>query len=1018
MKTMGIMKKSVIENNSEKISVIAFSATSKVYEDVQLQGYNPDFHRVNSLNQDEYEKVLEDCQAEVIVLVDVDRFPLGALSGLLSRYYQEAKKEDICYFSTTGKLRWWENFSSRHLGSVRAEISGSPVLIGQKKHFRKAYAAGDLNENLLVAAGYSLQKKYMKFRALKAYGTMPEATPRHVRGLALKYTFQIPCRYLLSGAFFRNLLEVKGKVQRDMVFRMLVILFAVFSFLYMPFISKDYGISGDEIMEHNHSQLVLNYFENGDKAATYQPKTTTHFYGISLQIICGAIARYCHVDDVYAMRHVVCALTGALGVLFAGLLGLRWGGGLCGLLSILLMFFTPRYFGHSMNNLKDIPFAVGYLISIYYTIRLFDTYPYFKLRNVLGLILGFTLALSTRSGGLVLFPMTLMYAGLFYILYYGVREFYKFGKYAKNIGDILSILFIACVISYFLSILLWPFALEKPFSNMFVSLKQFTHFSIGLRTIFEGKQMMSNMLPWNYAPEYFMIAVPVVTLAGFWGYMAYCFFRKKEFSLISYFLLFSAIFPVFWVIYKNSNLYGGIRHLLFVMPVMVVIAGRFWTLLIRRSGKWSGIALAIIFMAGLSLPVSHMIRNHPNDYIYFNELIGGVKGAYGDYEIDYYYNALKESVDWLKEHEDYKNRKIKIITNHAGILEHYFRKDTNVTIAYTRYYEKYSKDWDYAVFSNVYINTFQLKHGLFPPPGTVYTSEVDRKPASVVIKRGNKEELQGFQLGNEGKLKEGLEVFQEVIKKQPHNEEIWARMSKYCYQLNRPVEAEKFAQQALKLHPELNEPLYILAVSSMQQKKYNEALQAAQKMLDQNIASIDAYYLKALVFKKMGRYKEAIQQLNLGLSYRPKNDRALVLAADILKINRNYEQAVKIYSQALEIRNTVQTAVALADCYVRMGDYEKAEHLLTSAQKAQGNYFPLYIARLRMSIRQNDLQGAATLLQQLGNTNDADLYILQGAYQKAVGKKQEALACVEEALKLEPANRDALELKELLISGK
>ena len=43
-----------------------------------------------------------------------------------------------------------------------------------------------------------------------------------------------------------------------------------------------------------------------------------------------------------------------------GLLGMRFGGGLCGLISMLLLFFSPRFFGHSMNNLKDIPFAVGY----------------------------------------------------------------------------------------------------------------------------------------------------------------------------------------------------------------------------------------------------------------------------------------------------------------------------------------------------------------------------------------------------------------------------------------------------------------------------------------------------------------------------------------------------------------------------------------------------------------------------------------------------------------------------------
>lgn len=43
-----------------------------------------------------------------------------------------------------------------------------------------------------------------------------------------------------------------------------------------------------------------------------------------------------------------------------------------------------------------------------------------------------------------------------------------------------------------------------------------------------------------------------------------------------------------------------------------------------------------------------MAKNHPNDYVYFNELVGGLHGAYGDYETDYYYNALKKGDGWFK----------------------------------------------------------------------------------------------------------------------------------------------------------------------------------------------------------------------------------------------------------------------------------------------------------------------------------------------------------------------------------
>jgi len=33
--------------------------------------------------------------------------------------------------------------------------------------------------------------------------------------------------------------------------------------------------------------------------------------------------------------------------------------------------------------------------------------------------------------------------------------------------------------------------------------------------------------------------------------------------------------------------------------------------------------------------------------VYYNELIGGVRGAYGKYELDYWGNSYKEAVDWI-----------------------------------------------------------------------------------------------------------------------------------------------------------------------------------------------------------------------------------------------------------------------------------------------------------------------------------------------------------------------------------
>lgn len=62
------------------------------------------------------------------------------------------------------------------------------------------------------------------------------------------------------------------------------------------------------------------------------------------------------------------------------------------------------------------------------------------------------------------------------------------------------------------------------------------------------------------------------------------------------------------------------------------------------SPKYLKGVMVVVFVGLLFLPARHMAVNHPNDYVYFSELVGGLRGAYGDYETDYYYNSLKKGV--------------------------------------------------------------------------------------------------------------------------------------------------------------------------------------------------------------------------------------------------------------------------------------------------------------------------------------------------------------------------------------
>ena len=46
-------------------------------------------------------------------------------------------------------------------------------------------------------------------------------------------------------------------------------------------------------------------------------------------------------------------------------------------------------------------------------------------------------------------------------------------------------------------------------------------------------------------------------------------------------------------------------------------------------------------------PVGWTIRNHPHEYVYFNPLVGGLDGAFGNYETDYWGNSIRMASEWL-----------------------------------------------------------------------------------------------------------------------------------------------------------------------------------------------------------------------------------------------------------------------------------------------------------------------------------------------------------------------------------
>lgn len=637
--------------------------------------------------------------------------------------------------------------------------------------------------------------------------------------------------------------------------------------IIMTTMSRDAGISGDEFTQYDWADTaIIPYYTEGKQAALEDNKKLMHLYGSSFDTFTAIMARITGTDDVYGLRHFWNAVFGFFCMLFAALIikkltrGYKWAA-----IGLILLFFTPRLLGDSLNNPKDIPFAAGYIIGIYYALKYYGRNGG-RLSQVIGLILGISLAISIRIGGLVLIPTIALYAGIRYIQQIGWKQFisFKWNGFVRFIAGFLGISFAA----YIIGIAPWPYGIEEPFTNPFNALKAFTNFEATLRQLFEGKMMDSAMLPSYYLSKYLLITLPLSCLAGLLIYLAVNALKRKAVWDESLIILFAAVFPVFYIWLQKSNVYGGMRQILFVVPCLIIVAVYGFFLLEKWFSKIKVMQMAIPGAALLlSAPAAiHTFKNHPLQYVYFNELVGGVNGAYSYYEMDYYLASLRQSSEWLLENVIRKNpdKKFEVLTYGMDHVKYYMRNDKNVHVGFTRTDERSNKDWDYTIFYNGFTDHDRLSNGAYPPVGTVFTPKVDGKPMGWVIKRPSRADYEGFvALDKTKNYRLAAEKFNEYLKADQKNSEVWFYLSNAYANLGNLDSAIYAAEESLKVFPESSKSLFALNSFYGAQQKFDKAEAVMQKYIDSRPNDPDGWMMLAqsqFGSRKMDAAKLSIQK--------------------------------------------------------------------------------------------------------------------------------------------------------------
>jgi len=430
---------------------------------------------------------------------------------------------------------------------------------------------------------------------------------------------------------------------------------------------KNFGITADEKVAYDLGRNFIQYFS---RPSTYK-NTIEKYYGQSDYAMRNTplMSQYyrlyptflslINTKGYYEWYHLLNILFGlTIFVAFYFLLYKIYRDGKLAIVGPIALFLTPRFLGDLPANPKDMPFAVFYFLSLC-AIYLLPK-PSMGRAIILGLLFGLTQ--SQRMVGFSIYLIFLIY------------QIYSRVKISKLIPE----LFLILTTAFFIMMATWPLVGMNIFQNLPQALFSAQKYEEWNNTmLYFGKFLNKDERPWHYLFTWLFITTPLTTLIFSLSWLGRL---KKLFKTPIAFLFFLAlIINVVFYLVIQPVVYNGIRHFLYLIPIITVLAVlAFYDLLKNRKSRNIIIILTAVYSAWV---LTQMILLHPYQYIYFNEISGGLKGAKDKFEIDYWGASYKEATDFVVNYKKQNSlQNVKVYSCNEAFAVQYFAKGEFVVV--------------------------------------------------------------------------------------------------------------------------------------------------------------------------------------------------------------------------------------------------------------------------------------------------------------------------------------------------
>ncbi len=313
------------------------------------------------------------------------------------------------------------------------------------------------------------------------------------------------------------------------------------------------------------------------------------------------------------------------------------------ILSTSLYLLYPYLFGHSLFNMKDIPFLSIWLVTTFYFLDIIeDIYLDKKVLYRKIVVVSFLAAylISIRILGVLIFLQVLISL----IILFNIKNLNLLSFVKTYFKEFLTSFLILISFVYLMNPILWLDPYE--FIN---SIKWMSNYFNDICTLTLGDCMDSLSLPSSYYFIWLFFKLPIIIILGI---LIFPFVENKIFnndlnSIYYGTLCFSVLSIILLFIFLKVNIYDEIRHIIFIIPLLFII-GLVNLFFINKKTTYVLSVLTISFF------IFENISLNPYQYTWLNSFAKFTK-IEKNFEIDYWGVSGKNLSKKIIEYADDKN---------------------------------------------------------------------------------------------------------------------------------------------------------------------------------------------------------------------------------------------------------------------------------------------------------------------------------------------------------------------------